>query len=190
VRPFLVFALICYCAVAHAQSTDNGKQVYASSQESVFLIYLNDPSGAPTALGSGFLISPRILITNAHVAEAGDPVLAVGRQREVGLGRQIPSAGPRPGRIPLPFRELQSLKNKSKIPHPTLQSISTPKRIITLCPTSARPIPTALHNPLRALTPLPPMPFVDGKGLTNSPPRYKGLTKQQTSILHQSCNRQ
>jgi len=81
VRPFLVFALICYCAVAHAQSTDNGKQVYASSQESVFLIYLNDPSGAPTALGSGFLISPRILITNAHVAEAGDPVLAVGPVR-------------------------------------------------------------------------------------------------------------
>ena len=65
----------------HAQTSDTGKQVYSSSQESVFLIYLNDATGSPSALGSGFLVAPHILVTNAHVAEAGSPVLAVGPVR-------------------------------------------------------------------------------------------------------------
>ncbi len=65
----------------HAQTPDTGKLVYSSSQESVFLIYLNDATGSPDALGSGFLVAPHVLVTNAHVAEAGNPVLAVGPVR-------------------------------------------------------------------------------------------------------------
>lgn len=63
------------------QIADTAKQVYDSSQNSVFLLYLNDSSGAPTALGSGFLVSPRIIATNAHVANAGNPVLSIGPVR-------------------------------------------------------------------------------------------------------------
>ena len=47
----------------------------------MFLVYLNDATGTPTALGSAFLVKPRILITNAHVVDSGAPVLAVGPVR-------------------------------------------------------------------------------------------------------------
>ncbi len=68
-------------ALLVGQSVDTAKRVYDASQDSVFLVYLNDGSGNPSALGSAFLVGPRTLVTNAHVAEAGDPVLAVGPVR-------------------------------------------------------------------------------------------------------------
>jgi len=65
-----------------AQSGDDtAKRIYTSSQGSVFLVYLNDSSGAPAALGSAFLVAPKTLVTNAHVVDAGDPVLAIGPVR-------------------------------------------------------------------------------------------------------------
>lgn len=79
--PLYFVVTILSCTLLQAQSTEIGKQVYSSSEESVFLIYLNDASGTPTALGSGFLVGKRTLITNAHVVEAGEPVLAVGPVR-------------------------------------------------------------------------------------------------------------
>jgi tetratricopeptide (TPR) repeat protein len=64
-----------------AAGQDVASKIYASSQDSVFLVYLNDSRGVPSALGSAFLVAPHTLITNAHVVEAGDPVLAVGPVR-------------------------------------------------------------------------------------------------------------
>jgi len=66
---------------ACGQSIDIAKNVYNASQDSVFLIFLNDSSGSPNALGSAFLVAPRVLVTNAHVVDAGSPVLAVGPVR-------------------------------------------------------------------------------------------------------------
>lgn len=81
-RPLISAIILLSSAVASfAQGADVARQVYDSSQESVFLIYLNDSSGSPSALGSAFLVAPRTLVTNAHVAEAGNPVLAVGPAR-------------------------------------------------------------------------------------------------------------
>ncbi len=80
-RLYVLLTIGMVALSGYAQSSDTGKQVYASSQESVFLIYLNDSSGTPTALGSGFLISPRTIVTNAHVVEAGEPMLAIGPVR-------------------------------------------------------------------------------------------------------------
>lgn len=80
-RALILFLFVCTSAIATGQSVDVGKQIYSSSQDSVFLVYLNDASGSTTALGSAFLVKPHILITNAHVAEAGSPVLAVGPVR-------------------------------------------------------------------------------------------------------------
>jgi tetratricopeptide (TPR) repeat protein len=77
-RAFVFGALLVACASLSGQTTETAKQVYDSSQNSVFLIYLNDSSGSPTALGSGFLVGSRTLATNAHVASAGSPVLSVG----------------------------------------------------------------------------------------------------------------
>jgi tetratricopeptide (TPR) repeat protein len=67
--------------IAFGQSDDTAQRIYKTSQDSVFLVYLNDSSGSPTALGSAFLVAKRTLVTNAHVADAGSPVLAVGPVR-------------------------------------------------------------------------------------------------------------
>jgi len=82
-RSFLLVAATGLLAALTAigQAGENAKQIYSSSQDSVFLVYLNDSSGTPSALGSAFLVAPRLLVTNAHVAEAGNPVLAVGPVR-------------------------------------------------------------------------------------------------------------
>lgn len=82
-RSFLLVTTSIFLAasIAFGQAQDIAKQVYDSSQDSVFLVYLNDSSGNPSALGSAFLVAPRLLITNAHVANAGNPVLAVGPVR-------------------------------------------------------------------------------------------------------------
>lgn len=66
---------------ALAQGDNSAKAIYDQSQESVFLIYTNDSSGSPTALGSAFIVGPRTLVTNAHVVADGNPVLAVGPVR-------------------------------------------------------------------------------------------------------------
>jgi tetratricopeptide (TPR) repeat protein len=80
-RPYWLTLLLLAGSPAFGQSGDVAKQVYVSSQDSVFLIYLNDSTGTPGALGSAFLVAPRLLVTNAHVVEAGSPVLAVGPVR-------------------------------------------------------------------------------------------------------------
>jgi V8-like Glu-specific endopeptidase len=66
--------LLVATASALSQSESLAKKVYTSSQNSVFLVYVNDASGTPKALGSAFLVAPRTLITNAHVIEGGNPV--------------------------------------------------------------------------------------------------------------------
>lgn len=80
-RPILPAILLLSALPSVGQTGETAKQVYSSSQDSVFLVYLNDSAGTPSALGSAFLVAPRTLITNAHVVEAGRPVLAVGPVR-------------------------------------------------------------------------------------------------------------
>jgi len=81
VRSILVTTFLLTSFGAVAQNESPAEKVYKLSENSVFLIYLNDSSGSPTALGSGFVVAPHLLITNAHVVDAGDPVLAVGPVR-------------------------------------------------------------------------------------------------------------
>jgi tetratricopeptide (TPR) repeat protein len=80
-RAFVLGTLLVASIRLFGQAIDAAKQVYDLSQNSVFLIYLNDSSGSPTALGSGFLVGSRMLATNAHVANAGSPVLSIGPVR-------------------------------------------------------------------------------------------------------------
>lgn len=81
----LLGALVILASVAggrsYAQKDSAARNIYASTKDSVFLVYLNDSSGSPTALGSAFLVGPHLLITNAHVVNSGTPVLAVGPVR-------------------------------------------------------------------------------------------------------------
>jgi serine protease Do len=80
-RPITVTMVLFAVLSATAQTVDVAKQVYDSSQDSVFLVYLNDATGTPSALGSAFLVAPRVLVTNFHVVKSGSPVLAVGPVR-------------------------------------------------------------------------------------------------------------
>ncbi|MFP5233952.1 MAG: trypsin-like peptidase domain-containing protein [Acidobacteriota bacterium] len=64
-----------------AQEDTTARKIYVSAKDSVFLVYLNDSSGSPAALGSAFLVGPHLLVTNAHVVNSGTPVLAVGPAR-------------------------------------------------------------------------------------------------------------
>ena len=74
VRFLGVVAMLSGALVAVNQATDDAQRVYSASQsqESVFLIYLNGSSGQPDALSTGFLAAPHLIITNAHVANAGN----------------------------------------------------------------------------------------------------------------------
>lgn len=75
----LVFAiLLSMIAPVSAQKKDIAQEIYDSSHDSVFLVYVNDSKGTPQALGSAFLVAPRTLITNAHVVEGGNAVLSIG----------------------------------------------------------------------------------------------------------------
>lgn len=75
----VVIQMAISCSLA--QTSDSAKNVYDNSEQSVFLVYLNDSSGSPEALGSAFLVAPKTLVTNAHVVKEGTPVLAVGPVR-------------------------------------------------------------------------------------------------------------
>jgi len=81
VRLFLLALVLTCVQIALPQSVNTAKKIYDSSQESVFLVYLNDSGGSPTGQGTAFQVAPRLLVTNAHVAKAGTPVLAVGPVR-------------------------------------------------------------------------------------------------------------
>ena len=75
----LVLAVSLFgCSPPLSAEGSAGTQVYAKTHGAVFLIYLTDAKGKSVALGSGFLVAPRTIATNAHVANAGRPVIAVG----------------------------------------------------------------------------------------------------------------
>lgn len=80
-RRLILTTLTLICLPASAQVDTSAKVIYRQSEQSVFLIYTNDSTGSPNALGSGFLVSPRTIVTNAHVIAEGNPVLAVGPVR-------------------------------------------------------------------------------------------------------------
>ena len=77
--PLLVlFLCIPFC---YAGDQPDGAAIYKATEASVFLIYRNNAQGEPVAQGSGFLVGPRQIITNAHVVAGGTPVIALGPVR-------------------------------------------------------------------------------------------------------------
>lgn len=54
------------------------ERVYNAASPSVFLIEALGKDGRTVAIGSGFVVRPNELVTNAHVVEKGTPVLRIG----------------------------------------------------------------------------------------------------------------
>jgi S1-C subfamily serine protease len=70
------------CSAPHgAFAQADAKSIYQAAEPSVYIIYVNNSQGDAIALGSGFLIGPRRIITNAHVVRDGSPVIAIGPVR-------------------------------------------------------------------------------------------------------------
>lgn len=75
-------AVFCMCLCSYAaRAQQSGQTIYEKAQNAVFLIYVNDSSGQTIAQGSGFLIATHKIATNAHVANAGNLVIAIGPAR-------------------------------------------------------------------------------------------------------------
>ena len=54
------------------QSPQVGEQVYAQIADAVFLLEIRNAGGELIRTGSGFLVGPDLLITNAHVTAGGE----------------------------------------------------------------------------------------------------------------------
>jgi len=68
----IVAALLAISVPASAVST---AEIYAKSKSSVVLIMAYDKSGIPLAIGSGFFVEPRKLVTNYHVVEGSSRLI-------------------------------------------------------------------------------------------------------------------
>jgi tetratricopeptide (TPR) repeat protein len=64
-----------------AQESSAGRRVYEQNSASVALLLAKDTTGADAALGTGFWVEGKKLITNAHVANSGSLVIQIGPVR-------------------------------------------------------------------------------------------------------------
>jgi tetratricopeptide (TPR) repeat protein len=77
VRPKVVSG----AAEPRPHSDDRGRRIYNDCAGAVFLLYVKSSSGEFIAQGSGFLVASKKIITNAHVAKAGEIVVELGPAR-------------------------------------------------------------------------------------------------------------
>jgi len=67
----LAIALLSLTYGICAQESTLGRSIYERNSDSVVLLLARDSSGVDVALGSAFWAAPKVLVTNAHVVEAG-----------------------------------------------------------------------------------------------------------------------
>jgi len=79
----LAYAAICAATVHTAAAQDRGDQVYQRAADSVFMLQMADADGSTVGSATGFLVEPGLILTNAHVANAGSLSVQTG-------GVQIP----------------------------------------------------------------------------------------------------
>src|SRR5258708_4739891 len=72
---------ILFSIALSAQDSEVGRQIYSNCAKSVFMLYARGASGEFVAQGSGFWVTGKRLITNAHVANAGETYVDVGSAR-------------------------------------------------------------------------------------------------------------
>src|ERR1017187_4800863 len=77
-----LFALLSlFSKVLGAQDSELGRRIYADCAKSVFVLYAQSTAGEFVAQGSGFWVTGRKIVTNAHVANAGKIYVDVGSAR-------------------------------------------------------------------------------------------------------------
>ena len=74
-------AILALIMAGTAQESIGGRKIYEQNSASVVLLFARDEVGSDVALGSGFWVEGKKLVTNAHVANAGKLVIEVGPVR-------------------------------------------------------------------------------------------------------------
>src|ERR1039457_3634710 len=74
-------AILALRMAGTAQESIGGRKIYEQNSASVVLLFARDEAGSDVALGSGFWVEGKKLVTNAHVANAGKLVIEVGPVR-------------------------------------------------------------------------------------------------------------
>jgi tetratricopeptide (TPR) repeat protein len=73
--------IVLTSSLAPCQNANLGRTIYSDCAKSVFILYAQGPSGEFVGQGSGFWISGKRIVTNAHVANAGNIFVDVGSAR-------------------------------------------------------------------------------------------------------------
>lgn len=77
----LLSCLIAGICLLLGQEPSRGSAIYRDNAKSVFLLYVQGPSGDFVAEGSGFLVAGDRIVTNAHVADLGKVFVQLGPAR-------------------------------------------------------------------------------------------------------------
>jgi hypothetical protein len=80
-RAVLALVLLSLTSGICAQESTLGRSIYERNSESVVLLLARDSSGVDVALGSAFWAAPKVLVTNAHVVDAGKIFVKLGPVR-------------------------------------------------------------------------------------------------------------
>src|ERR1022692_3307580 len=80
-RAFLALVLLSATSGISAQDSTLGRSIYERNSDSVVLLLARDSSGADVALGSAFWAASKVLVTNAHVVDAGKIFVKLGPVR-------------------------------------------------------------------------------------------------------------
>lgn len=73
----LVLALL-FDVRASVASAQSGERVYSTAADSIFVLRMSDPAGKTVGTATGFLVAENLLLTNAHVANAGSISVRMG----------------------------------------------------------------------------------------------------------------
>jgi tetratricopeptide (TPR) repeat protein len=78
---WLLLACLSVTLQAYGQDSSPGRKIYADNSDSILLLYARSPQGELIGQGSGFLIAGNRIVTNTHVADAGDIFVQLGPAR-------------------------------------------------------------------------------------------------------------
>jgi serine protease Do len=82
-KTFAILAMLFGVAISplYPQESQRAPSIYERHSESVVLLLVRDLNGKDVALGSAFWVAPKLLVTNAHIVDAGRIYVQIGPVR-------------------------------------------------------------------------------------------------------------
>src|SRR5262245_6332512 len=73
----LLLTLLFHVRVSVA-APQSGERVYSTAADSIFVLQMSDSAGTMVGMATGFLVADNLVLTNAHVANAGSVSVRLG----------------------------------------------------------------------------------------------------------------